>query len=289
VTAQLHFETVVPTATPKAWLLVTHGIYGSGGNWRSIARKLVDRRPGWGAVLVDLRGHGRSPSGDPPHTVEACARDLRALDERLAAEGRPARVALGHSFGGKVVLALRRLTAHGAGTSASPMDLLQTWVLDATPSARPEALHAPDNDVRRILELLERQPARLARREELIDAVIAAGHAPEVGQWLAMNLEPTDGGFRFRFDLAVIRGLLEDYYKVDLWKAVEDASMPGELHVVIAGRAATVSHDDRVRLAAHQQHTGLTSVHLVPEAGHWLHIDAPDQVVELLAGALPEL
>jgi len=283
----LHVELVAPASTPKAWLLMTHGIYGSGGNWRSVARKLVERRPGWGVALVDLRGHGRSGSGDPPHTVEACARDLQGLDQKLAAEGHPVRAALGHSFGGKVVLALRQLTAHGAGTSASPMDLLQTWVLDATPAARPEAFAAPDNTVRQVLELLERQPPRFAGREELVDAAVAAGFGPAIGQWLAMNLEPDGDGFRQRLDLPLIRTLLQDYFHADLWKAVEDPSMPGELHVVCAGRSATVPHDDRVRLAAHQAHTGLTFVHSVPDAGHWLHIDAPDAVVELLAGALP--
>ena len=286
----LHHELVAPPSAPKAWLLMTHGIFGSGGNWRSIARKLVERRPGWGAVLVDLRGHGKSSAGDPPYSVEACADDLRALDQSMAAEGRPVRAALGHSFGGKVVLALRRQTAHGNGTSASPMDLLQTWVLDASPSPRPEAFHAPDNTARHILELLERQPLRLARREELVDAVVAGGHPPGLGQWLAMNLEPSgDGGFKMRLDLPRVRLLLQDYFQSDLWKAVEDPSMPGELHVVVAGRSGTVSHDDKVRLAAHHAKTGLTYVHLVPEAGHWLHIDAPDAVVELLAGALPSL
>lgn len=288
--APLHFELVAPPSAPKAWLLMTHGIYGSGGNWRSIARKLVERRPGWGAVLVDLRGHGRSPAGEPPHTVEACAQDLHALDQALATEGRPIRAALGHSFGGKVVLALRKQTAHGAGASASPMDLLQTWVLDSSAGPRPEAFHAPDNTARHVLELLERQPARLARREDLVDAVVAAGHPPALGQWLAMNLDPAgDGGFELRLDLPTVRALLQDYFLSDLWKAVEDPSMPGELHVVVAGRSQSVPHDDRVRLAAHHAHTGLTYVHLVPEAGHWLHIDAPDAVVELLAGALPGL
>src|SRR5205085_6580304 len=60
-------------------LLLTHGIYGAGSNWRSIARKLNERRPEWGVVLVDLRQHGRSEPGEPPHTIAACADDLRAL------------------------------------------------------------------------------------------------------------------------------------------------------------------------------------------------------------------
>lgn len=285
----LHHELVAPPDSPHAWLLMTHGIFGSGGNWRSIARKLVERRPHWGVVLVDLRGHGRSPAGEPPHTVEACARDLRALDEALYADGKPVKAACGHSFGGKVVLALRALTKH-PGVTARPLDLLQTWVLDSTPAARPEALTDSQNDALQLLALMESLPPRLGHREELINAVTAAGHSNALGQWLAMNLESSpDGGYRLRLDLPTVRSVLTDYFHVDLWDAVERTDMPGELHLVAAGRSHSVSHDDRVRLAAHQAKTGITYLHLVPEAGHWLHMDAPDAVVELLAGALPNL
>jgi len=40
VTARLHHDFVAGEA-PRAWLLMTHGIYGSGANWRSIARQLA--------------------------------------------------------------------------------------------------------------------------------------------------------------------------------------------------------------------------------------------------------
>ena len=287
--AALHHELVAPATPPVAWVLMTHGIFGSGGNWRSIARKLVERRPGWGAVLVDLRAHGRSEVGDPPHTLVSCAEDLRELDRVLAEQGRPVRAAVGHSFGGKVVLALRALTAHGV-TTVRPADLLQTWVLDASPSARPEALAADaDNTVRRVLEILEQLPAQHASREAFVDAVVGTGQTVGLAQWLAMNLEPAGAAYQLRLDLPVIRQLLTDYYHRDLWNAVEDAAMPGELHVVYAGRSAALSHADRERLAAHFQKTGLTSVHLIADAGHWMHIDAPEAVVELLAGALPSL
>ncbi|HSM35677.1 MAG TPA: hypothetical protein VK837_04695, partial [Longimicrobiales bacterium] len=52
-----HERVVADGATPGAWLYVLHGIYGAGRNWGSVARALVERRPDWGAVLVDLRGH----------------------------------------------------------------------------------------------------------------------------------------------------------------------------------------------------------------------------------------
>src|SRR5687767_7195487 len=98
--ARLHHERI-GGAEVRRWLLLTHGIYGAGTNWRAIARKLVDQRADWGVVLVDLRLHGRSEPGTPPHTVDACADDVRNLIEH---ELGPIAALGGHSFGGKVVL-----------------------------------------------------------------------------------------------------------------------------------------------------------------------------------------
>jgi proline iminopeptidase len=65
-------------------------------------------------VYVDLRGHGRSDWGDPNSwTLEQCADDLRALCDVLGIE-RP--VVLGHSMGGPVVLLYAaRHPGHAAG------------------------------------------------------------------------------------------------------------------------------------------------------------------------------
>src|SRR5688572_5423493 len=75
VPAQLHTERI----GNGRLLLLTHGIYGAGANWRAIAKKLVAQRPEWGVLLVDLRQHGRSESGESPHTIAAAADDLRAV------------------------------------------------------------------------------------------------------------------------------------------------------------------------------------------------------------------
>lgn len=48
------------SADPDRYMLFLHGILGTRANWRGIARRFVDARPGWGAVLVDLREHGES-------------------------------------------------------------------------------------------------------------------------------------------------------------------------------------------------------------------------------------
>jgi hypothetical protein len=263
--ARLHHERVAG-GSPARWLAITHGIYGAGANWRGIARKLVERRPEWGVVLVDLRLHGRSEAGAPPHTLAACADDLAALIRELP----DIHALAGHSFGGKTALATR-----------DRVDLSQTWVLDASPSARPEAMTDPDNSVVRVLELMERLPASFAKRDDFVAAVTAAGHALSLAQWLAMNLVPQDGAYVNRLDLAALRALLADYYATDLWASV--SAPRGELAIVIAGRSFALSDADRARLQTAPAHV---RTHVL-DTGHWLHIEAAAAIVDLLAAHLP--
>jgi esterase len=269
VTARLHHERIARSDQPPArWLVMTHGIFGSGSNWRGIARKLTDRRPEWGVVLVDLRQHGRSEPGTPPHTVAACAEDLRTLVAEL---GDIAALA-GHSFGGKVVLATRALVA-----------VEQTWMLDASPSSRPLYMKDPDNSVIRVLELMERSPKTWARREDFVAAVIADGHAQGLAQWLAMNIIPDGAGaMMLRLDTAAVRAMITDYSSIDLWPTLLDPTH-GRVEIVVAERASVFTPADRERLAQTPAHL---HVHAI-DAGHWLHIDAPGAIVDLLAAELP--
>jgi pimeloyl-ACP methyl ester carboxylesterase len=266
--ARLYHERIARSDTmPARWLVLTHGIYGAGSNWRSIARKLTDRRPEWGVALVDLRQHGRSEPGAPPHTIAACAEDLHALVIELG----DVRAIAGHSFGGKVVLATRRLADTG-----------QTWVLDATPSRRRDPAVDRSNAVVRVLEFMERSRGRWKRRDDFVTEVVGEGHDVGLARWLAMSLVPDPAGaFVLRFDVAALREMLADYHAVDLWDVLEAPG--GDVEIVVAEQSPTVSAADRGRLAAAPPHV---HVHYIT-AGHWLHIDAPALVVDLFASRLP--
>ncbi len=265
--ARLHHERIVRSdTTPSRWLVMTHGIYGAGSNWRGIARAVNTRRPEWGIVLVDLRQHGRSEAGEPPHTIAACADDLRSLITELRTTGTAIDGLAGHSFGGKVALATRSI-----------IELAQTWVLDASPSARPEAFDDAESSAVQMIELLGRLPRTWARRQDFVDAVVAEGHDTALAQWLAMNVVADGPSYTLRLDVPALHQMLADYHARDLWSAV--IASRGDLELVIADRSTTVSTADRARLATAAPHV---HVHHV-DAGHWLHIDAPAAVVELFA------
>lgn len=283
-----HHVLVAPEGgSPRGWLLFLHGILGSGPNWRTIARKLVVDRPDWGAVLVDLRMHGRSQGAPPPHELDAVARDLDRLASDLDRRDMPVRGVIGHSFGGKSALAFRRL-ASGGSTSAAA-GLVETWVLDASPSIReaasPRPIGDPGDGAIEVLRALEQAPGQFSSRGEHLAWMTGRGFSRGLAEWLGMNLVSDGGTFRLRLDLGAIRELLADYCRQDLWPVVESPALPGAIRFVVAGRSNAVNPEDRERLEDLAVR-GIVSLHVLADAGHWLHLDAGAELLGLLSAEL---
>lgn len=250
-------------------MLFLHGILGTRANWRGIARRVVEARESWGAILVDLREHGDSLGVMPPHTLAAAAADVAELEPALDL---PIAGAIGHSFGGKVVLEWLRGRA-GVPTEA--------WVVDASPSPNAAARESSATAV--VLDVLSGLPNRWASREAFVQAVTEAGQPEPIAQWLAMNLRRTDDGARlFGPDLAAIGDLIEDYAATDRWDVVEALPEGATLDFVVGGRSSVFSTSDRARLAEVARRDSRVAVHVIEEAGHWVHVDTPDALVSLL-------
>ena len=245
---------------------VLHGVLGSGRNWRSFARQLAGVAPAWRFALVDLRCHGDSHGAPPPHTVAACADDLARLATSL---GQPPAAVLGHSFGGKVALAYA--ARHG-------VDLDQVWVLDAVPG--PLAGDPTDHEVARVIRAVRSIPLPIARREDVVARLLAAGFSDSLAGWMSTNLARGAGGLVWRFDLDGVVALLHDYAALDLWPVLEAPSASPELHLVRAARSDRWTPDVLARLAALPANV---RVHVLADAGHWVHADNPDGLLATLA------
>lgn len=265
----LHYERLSADERTSSWLYVAHGIYGAGRNWGTVARRLIRARPDWGVLLIDLRLHGASRGFDPPHTIAACADDI----VRLAAGGtHPPDALLGHSFGGKVALAV-----------AGRLDAVrQVWVIDSTPSRR-----ARGGAAAAMLDLIRELPARFDSREELIEALTGRSFDPFVARWMATNLERADSGFVWRFDLDGIAALLDDFFEQDLWSAVEIGRVDLDIRFVRATRSEVLTEADASRIGAGRDGSAPTAQLHDVEGGHWLNADNPEALVDLLADGLP--
>ncbi len=256
-------------------MLLLHGIYGAGRNWRTVARRLVRARPDWAVVLVDLRSHGQSPSL-APHTLKACAEDVLRLERRL---GGPADAVLGHSFGGKVAL-LHAGLREGRGSRPRVPRSRQLWVVDSSPSAG-----RPGGSAWRMLGVLRRHPGPFGSRAEVVAAVRSEGFSALVSNWMAINAVRTDAGLEWRLHPDEMEAYLRDYFRTDAWRVVERPPDDIAVHVIRARASRVLGSVDIARLRRAMSTSGPVFLHEVA-GGHWVNTENPDALHAILAARL---
>lgn len=271
---QLAHQLTGTGSDPERVAVLVHGIMGSGRNWAGWARRLGVSYPRWRFVTVDLRGHGDSHPAPPPHDLGACVADLVETFRNIGL--RPS-LAIGHSFGGKVIA--RWACASEEGPRAA-------LVLDAVPF---EAGEAPlDDEVAGVVRAVASLRPPLQGYDQVREAFLSRGFSDLLAGWMTTNLRREGDGFTWRFDLDVVRSLLDSYLAEDLTAAIE--SKPDRVTLVRAGRSSRWTPALLARLDALRG----AEVRVMPDAGHWLHVDDPaglmgeiSRVVEAVSGDRP--
>ena len=253
--APLYFREIgMPSGQAKHHCLIVHGIMGSSQNWLGAARKLVASFPDWSIRLLDLPGHGGSPSGDIRPELPEIAQ--RVYDTLEADQWRPT-ILMGHSFGGKTMIEL---------SMRYQSDTLALWLLDAPMNA--DTLVTGTRTIETILSVVDRLPYPKTR-QIVLDAFNEAGLEAGIGQWMNTNLRRTDNGFEWKVEPTFIRAALHDYLARDYWSFLSDRPVSHSLHCVLAGRSSwwRGEIERRLRKLPH------TQLHILHRAGHWVHID----------------
>jgi pimeloyl-ACP methyl ester carboxylesterase len=243
-------------------LVMLHGIYGRGRNWQAVARAVVNARPEIACWLVDLPHHGGSGPGRHGDTVRGLATDVLEWAEHTSV---PLHVVLGHSYGGKVALAMAERLRGSA---------IQVWVIDSTPDVKAPAGSAWD-----MLQAVRALPPRFASRDEAQAGLRAHGYEVAVAQWMTTNLVRDGDGFRWQLDFDAMERLLLDFFATSMWPVLESPDPAHAIHILKATESNAIAADTLDRIAAA---TG-PHVHLHErEGGHWIHAERPDVVTSLL-------
>jgi len=265
----------VPTA------VLVHGILGSGRNLRSFAQRLARAFPAWQFILVDLRCHGASvdvasaSGAERENSVDSAARDVLGLLKDLQLFPN---VLIGHSFGGKVILSMVSQFAASTATSALPRPV-HAWILDTVPG---EVRVDPACDVHpgRLIDRLRAFPLPLHSPNYLVEQLRSEGLSFDIAAWVASNLRlhSSGRGYDWIFDLEGISEMYASYERTHMWRVIEAPPQGLRLDFVKAERSSfRWAGPDSHRLAKHG-----VGVHVLKDAGHWVHTDNPQGLVEMM-------
>lgn len=240
-------------------LLILHGLFGSLDNWATLARRLAGH---YHVILVDLRNHGRSPhSGE--HTYELMAADVLELVDDLQL---PTPAIMGHSMGGKVAMTY---------ALTYPTRIAKLIVVDIAPKAYP-----PHHD--EIIEALQSVDLRTVTSRSDVDAQLAKTIPEEdVRLFLMKNLyRKEDNTFGWRMNLDA----LDRNYGQVAAAVTSDVPFSKSTLFIKGGRSGYIKPEDIYNNIEHL----FTQVEIetIPEAGHWVHAQAPDQVYDLVTNFL---
>ncbi len=248
---------VFGTPSEHPALLIVHGLFGSGRNWRAIAKRLsVDRQ----VIAVDMRNHGGS-FWDAHHSYHDMADDLAHTLGQITG---PVDI-LAHSMGGKaaMVLALR-----------NPPNLHRMIIVDIAPVTYTHS-HIDNINILRSLDI-----EHLTRRSEADKLLSNQIHDPATRAFLLQSLELSENRNRWALNLDALAenmGYLIGFPDVSGVYPNDVIFIKGSLSEYISP-----AYQSKIkRLFPH------SCVHEIPDAGHWVHAEAPrlfiDAVIAFLA------
>ncbi|XP_054810825.1 uncharacterized protein LOC129312278 [Prosopis cineraria] len=274
--------------------VIIHGFLGSGRNWRSFSRNLVaalsnsSPSSNWRTVLLDMRNHGKSADRklSPPNTMDNAAKDLADL---VKVEGWPwPEVVIGHSMGGKVVMQYAESCSRGEYGDRASLPK-QLWVLDAVPGElNPENSHEEARDV---LWTLQSLPAQIPSRKWLVSHLMGLGYSKSLSEWIGTNLKKSGDHETWAFDLEGAKEMFDSYWEKSYWNLLENPPQGMEIVIVRGENSDRWSQDaiQRIQKFASRGQTdslGKVSLCVLPKAGHWVHVDNPKGLLEIVAPRL---
>lgn len=234
--------------------VILHGLFGLLDNWQTLAKYWSQQ---YHVYLVDLRNHGRSPHSTD-FNYDLMVEDLA---EFLTEHQLENPVIMGHSMGGKVAMnfALRY-----------PEKVSKLIIVDIAP--RPYPVHHQDiiNGLNAI------NISNITSRTEAETALAPYIPEAETRLFLLKNLyRREDNSFGWRMNLAAIEHNIEEVGQ----ETTSDVSFTKPTLFIKGEKSRYIQDKD---IPAIQNLFPQVKIETVPNAGHWVHAEAPEKFYQLV-------
>jgi pimeloyl-ACP methyl ester carboxylesterase len=251
---QLHFK---KSGQGRAVILL-HGLFGSSDNWHYIALKLSES---FNVFAIDQRNHGQSPH-DAKMNYPLMAADV---DEFMTTNGLEKAFVIGHSMGGKTAMQF---------ALQFPQRVEKLVVADMAPRA-----YAPAHE-KIFAALLTLDLKSFSTRQQIEDALAPEIRNVVLRRFLLKNLG-RDSASRFFWKIN-LRGIAENYlYLREPVSGTEPFVRPTLF--IRGGKSDYINLEDE-RLI--RELFSIVEIQTIADAGHWIHVDQPEEFLRLVLNFL---
>lgn len=271
----LYYEATDPNA--KFNLIVLHGLFGSGLNFRSIVKtpKVLNYA---NAYLLTLRNHGDSEHKDTMTDVEM-ADDVYNFIKENNLDSKKVLI-MGHSLGARVAMVFatryNKLPAGVVVVDFAPYNYFKDPRFSV---------------IRKTKEMLDKLKTLKLSKDwaELKKQLTSVSHSADVTGLLLMNIGPDgSGGYKWKTN---IKALADGYLNITASEWNEAANKYDGPVAIICGRDSDYVTMDLVE-NYHKVFSNFIEsrdIIFVPEAGHWVHFQKPVEFVEHLSLFLQDM
>ena len=243
-------------------MVILHGLFGISDNWVSIARELGEQ---YTVYAPDLRNHGQSQHS-PAFDFAVLEDDLLELTEEYCLEDI---VLMGHSLGGKTAMfyalhhpqTIKKLIIVDIGLKKAPVNMEHQMLINA---------------------MLDVDFSKVRSRSDVERQLETRVHSQRLRQFLLKSVYWRDKqSLDWRLNLkAINENLLNIFEGADVI-----GTFNGPVLFIRGGRSEYIKDED---LAGLKIKFPGALVKTIPEAGHWVHADAPGEFLEAVRAFLDQ-
>lgn len=239
-------------------IVILHGLFGMSDNWVTFGKELSGN---YEVFIPDQRNHGRSPHSDD-FDYNILKDDIIKFIEQNKLEDV---ILIGHSMGGKVAMSV---------ALNMPALISKLIVLDISPASK-----TPATEILLIIKAIQDANLEaLNSREEIKDKLSKIINKKRIVEFLLKNIR---------------RGKDDQFY----WK-FNDKAITENLSAIAAGietdkkflKPALFIGGDRSPYLGGENiyqifdNFPVARIEIINNAGHWLHVDAPEGLLSMIVG-----